>query len=104
MARYYSAKADANQAPICAELRQRYGDTIDITDVHMVKNFCDFVLLDKLTRCLYTVEVKMPGKERDLSSGNVDFLERYDMRLPYIMVANAEQMIDQIELDRAELS
>lgn len=100
MARYYTAKADANQSKIVAKLRGHFGDTIRVDDTHMVKKFCDIVVTDLITRRVYLVEIKRPGKERDLSAGNIDFAEAYDFRLPYILVSDAGQLIAQIEEDR----
>lgn len=68
--RFYSAKADDNQAEIVAEFR-RMGAVVK--HVHRLKNFCDLVVLYR--GAVVMVEVKMPGKA--LTKGEQEFSKEW---------------------------
>ena len=75
MSRYYSAKVDANQADIVAELR-RLGAYVLL--VHRLKNCCDCLIMYK-GFCV-AVEIKDGEKapsQCELSAGEREFMDQW---------------------------
>lgn len=75
MSRFYSAKADDNQAEIVAEFRMLGAN---VFHVHRLKKFCDIIIV--YLGITIAVEIKdgsKPPSQRKLTKGELEFKEEW---------------------------